>query len=270
MYKSKSVICPEYITHFASICVYPNSKTDKVLLKLYDEVIDIISSHERIYVVTENNEYIAKNENVIPIFVKGDNIWVRDYAPLWALDQNELRAVTFYYQKAKNIDSDFEINVNKKLIEILGVKEMKLDISLEGGNICFHNNTLYMCKNTIGSNRTYIKRVEGLFKEKFFIKKIKWKKACKIDVCKHIDNQLLANKTGIIKFGRNNSLDFKSNIYYFNGGVLLSKRYETDQKYIKRIKSIFPQRKIYFINIEPIVKLHGGLHCILKEIPKVN
>lgn len=269
--KDKVLLCPEYIAHKATICVYPKNIGNECqdLLFLYNEIIDIISKHERIYVITDDEGSITKNENVIPIFIKGNNIWIRDYAPLWALEKNKLLAITFRYQKAKNIDSNFENIVNKKLIDMLSVNEMKLDISLEGGNICLYKKTLYMCKNTIGSNRAYIKHVERILMDKLAIKKVKWQKAGKIDICKHIDNCLFANKSGIVKFKRNNSLDFKSNIYYFNGGVLLSKRYANDKKYLSIIKRNFPQNKIYFVDIEPITRLHGGLHCILKEIPRI-
>lgn len=260
--------------HYGTICVYPEYHTshDKALIKLYDELIQIISTHEKIFVVHNGNFTNPHvNSSVAEIKFPIKNIWIRDYAPIWGIADGALCAVTFHYEKAIDNNSREESLLNNELSQILNFRIFELEQEFEGGNYLSDGHCIYLCKNPKFKDRNDCQLLEKSFYNTFNIEEIIWiPNKFEFDACCHLDNVCcLANNNEIIFFDQPKNTDFMANIYCFNGGILLSDKYKNNARYTQIINKCFPGKTQYFIDIEPLTKLHGGLHCILKEIPQV-
>ncbi len=217
--------------HYGTICVYPHSITSqaKALVKLYDELIEIISKHEKIFVAHSGN-FVAShaNHSVCEIELPIKNIWIRDYAPIWGIVDGALCAVTFQYEKANKHGPAEEYLLNNELIRILNLHTTALEQEFEGDNYLSDGRHIYLCKNPIGKDRRYRQCIEQRFNQIFDIEKIIWiSNRFKLDVCRHLDNVCcLSNDKKLIHFRQPRTNDFMANIYRFNGGILLSERYK--------------------------------------------
>ena len=260
--------------HYGTICVYPQCTTteDGALLKLYDEVISIISEYEKILIAHNGNfKNIKSSQSIKELILPIKNIWIRDYAPIWATSDGDLYSISFKYQKAINNGSIEEYMLNDKIIQTLNLKTIALEQEFEGGNYLSDGHCIYLCQNPIGKDKRYRQLMEHQFKKIFNIEKIIWvTNHFDFDVCHHLDNVcFLSNGNKLVQLPQPRTNDFMSNIYCFNGGILLSEHYKGDEKYLNLLNECFPRKKHYFLNTQPLTRLHGGLHCILKEIPQI-
>ena len=260
--------------HYGTICVYPqsNSTYDEALLKLYDELIKIISKHEKMFIVHNGNfKSIMFNQNIEELILPIKNIWIRDYAPIWGTIKGALYAINFNYQKAISNGSIEEYIINNEVARILNLKVIALEQEFEGGNYLSDGRYIYLCKNPISKDKRYREWIEQQFYHIFDIEKIIWvNNRFELDVCHHLDNVCcLSNDDKLVHFRQPRSNDFMANVYCFNGRIILSARYKENNKYLKLINEYFPGKSHYFLDISPLTRLHGGLHCILKEIPQV-
>lgn len=260
--------------HCGTICVYPKcfANNDSALVKLYDKLIDVISKHEKVWVVHNGNFDKTKfNQFVEEIRLPIDNIWIRDYAPIWGIANGQLQAIMFNYEKAINYNSNKENVLNNELAQIFKLPTVELDCELEGGNYLSDGHSIYLCENPKFKDESYCQRLEQSFYNKFDIKEIIWiSNKFELDVCCHLDNVCcISSSNEVVFFAQPNNTDFMANIYCFNGGILLSAKYKNNAEYTQMLNKYFPGKTQYFIDIEPLTRLHGGLHCILKEIPQV-
>lgn len=270
----KLITTSENQYHYGTICVYPQSLSghDTNLMKLYDELIEIVGKHEKIFVVHDGNFMNNQsNLSIREIKLPVKNIWIRDYAPIWGIVDGVLCAVTFKYEKAIIHNSAEEYLLNNELVRILNLHTVALEQEFEGGNYLSDGRCIYLCKNPIGKDRLYRQSIEHQFYKIFDIEKIIWvANRYDFDACHHLDNVCcLSSDNKLVHFRQPKTNDFMANIYCFNGGILLSERYKEDERYLKLLNEYFPGKKQYFLNIQPLTRLHGGLHCILKEIPEV-
>lgn len=260
--------------HSGTICVYPHlsMNSDVSLLKLFDKLIEIISRHENVYVV-HNGNYVKPSDNMFVQEIRSNikNIWIRDYSPIWGIANEKLCAVTFQYEKAISNNSLEEALLNIKLSQIFDLLLIELKQKFEGANYLSDGRSIYLCKNPKFKNKQYCRLLEQSFYDIFNTKDITWiPNKFEYDVCRHLDNVCcISSNNEIVFFDQPNNTDFMANIYCFNGGILLSDRYKNNAEYTHMLNKYFPGKTQYFIDIEPLTRLHGGLHCILKEIPQV-
>ena len=269
-FKSKLKLCSSLQNHAGTLCVYPTQDiAHRSLMKLYDQIIDIISQYEDVIVISDSHLQIEGKVSNIVIPGCSANIWVRDYTPLWGIENGALCAIQYQYEKGVRIGSIIERKINDLITQCLRIQSMQIPVWFEGGNFFSDGKIVYLCKTPKFKDNEYCIRLEYELRRMPFIEKIIWvEHGYPWDVCQHLDNVCCLSDNGeLIRFQQPKNFDFMANIYLFNGGMLLSDKYKFDAKYLNLLDTCFPGRQRYFLDIEPLVRVHGGLHCILKEIP---
>lgn len=271
-FKSKIQLCSSLQNHAGTLCVYPTQDiAHRRLMKLYDQIIDVIAQYEDVIVISDS--HLQREGKVSNIVIPGcsANIWVRDYAPIWGIKNGELCAIQYHYEKGALIGSVIERKINDSITQRLQMQSIQIPIWFEGGNFFSDGRVVYLCKAPKFKDSEYCIQLEYELRQKIFIEKIIWvEHEYSWDVCQHLDNVCCLSDSGeLIHFQQPKTFDFMANIYLFNGGMLLSDKYKSDVRYLNLLDIAFPGRRRYFLDIEPLVSVHGGLHCILKEIPFV-
>ena len=287
-----------------------------LLLQCNIKVFLVISDEDDMRNITNNlsSNLIA---NLKMIKFSCDDIWIRDYSPLIALNTitNEYICINYNingyggkysYKKNEDFNKKFNSIFFKNKFKSLNIK----DIFLEGGNIIFDDKIILFNKQALKShnkNSLMLKNFRSILTNmNYKIENIDINNISGDDTNGHIDNLLRIYKNNILYMSTDDKnhpdyeilqklstqLKIKSKIFpeynlipinhtyddtithkstflpfsYLNylqcgKSIFVPKIGNVSESVQNTMNEIFKENQITFIDITPLLKEYGGLHC---------
>ena len=233
-----------------------------------------------------------------------DELWLRDYGPLFVWDGDALVAVDFGFDVwgARKRPYDQETALGRHLAEWLGVKRHVAPLVLEGGALTTDGTgTLIAVESSIVSERRNpgIGRaeIEGILGRFLGIEHVIWLPHGLVeDDGKegHVDNvvrfvapgrvvchwvrderdpnyaRVRANRAVLDRAGFEvvelEARPFETNFYLGNGCVIVPTA-KPRSRVVATLKEVFPDSEVVAVDGKNLARCGGGVHCITLELP---
>jgi agmatine deiminase len=234
-----------------------------------------------------------------------DEVWLRDYGPLFVLDGGSLAAVDFGFDVwgARKRPYDQASALGRHLAEWLGVRRHVAPVVLEGGALTTDGSgTLIAVETSLVSKRRNAgvgrDEVEEILRRFLGLQRVIWLphglveddgKEGHVDnvvrfvgpgrvVCHWVDDEddpnfarVKANRAVLERAGLDvvqlDARPFETNFYLGNGCVIVPAA-DARSRAVATLREVFPDREVIAVDGANLARCGGGVHCITLEQPR--